>query len=188
MGILGYVSLKIQYRKVLYYADWTNTRRQYRLSSLTPKTIVDLRRIFNGTTTVLIVHKYQSLSLLRRLLGPIDTRNCINMKNTGTAAKILSVYLSKNRKNRSYYNYQRDHWLSILSVVNIHLMLKSSLPVSHVLKIIEQELVKYKRDITPVLLFEKFMEMELYVITSKDPVHNEPIVSLPSKSTERTLA
>ncbi len=188
MGIPGYVALKIQYRQVLYYADWTNTRRKYRLNSLTPKTIADLQRVFNGTTTVLIVHKYSSLLLLKRLLGPINTTTCINMKNTGTAAKILSGYLSRNGKNRSYYNYQRDHWLSIFSVVNIHLMLKSSLPASHVLKIIERELVKYKRDITPVMLFEKYMDMGLYVTVSRDPIHNEPIVSLPSKSTERTLA
>lgn len=192
MVVSGYVALKIQHPKILHYADWTNTRRKYYLNRVTSKTVLDLRRLFNGRTTILLVNRRKILSALQKVLGTVNTFKCIDVANTGSASKILSEFMSKRKKKKSYYNYQRDHWLSIISVVNIHLMLNREVPKSKILKIVERELVKYNRDITPQVLLEKFINLGLYIVLPKyishtDGFYREEIVSIPDNKMDRTL-
>lgn len=168
MVVTGYVALKI-HKYILQYADWTNTRRKYRLHNLTSNNVKDLRRVFNGKTIVLIVDLEQSLQVIHKVLGPVDTSKCLEVADAGLASQILNFYLERNQKKKSYYNYQREHWLTLLSVINIHLMLHGgSLPKNKVLKIIQRELIKYKRDITANVILDKFVSMNLYIYQKID--------------------
>lgn len=192
MVVSGYVALKIQHPKILHYADWTNTRRKYYLNRVTSKNVLDLRRLFNGRTTILLVNRHKILSVLQKVLGTVNTFKCIEVANTGSVSKILSDFMSKRKKKKSYYNYQRDHWLSIISVVNIHLMLNREVPKSKILKIVERELVKYNRDITPQVLLEKFINLGVYIVLPKyisysDGFYREEIISIPDNKIDRTL-
>lgn len=168
MVVTGYVALKI-HKYILQYADWTNTRRKYRLHNLTSNNVKDLKRVFNGKTIVLIVDLEQSLQVIHKVLGPVDTSKCLEVADAGLASQILNFYLERNQKKKSYYNYQREHWLTLLSVINIHLMLHGgSLPKNKVLKIIQRELIKYKRDITANVILDKFVSMNLYIYQKID--------------------
>jgi len=196
MVVLGYVALKVQ-RNTIHYADWTNTRRKYRINGLTLNNIKDLRRIFNGKTIILIVNMEITLNLLKKLLGDVNTTKCFEVEDIGSVSHILNEYLDKNRKKKSYYNYQREHWLTLLSVINIHLLKNGGkLPKEKVLKIVERELIKYKRDITSNVLLDKFVSMGLYIYHSNDNIgeeigfndafekvfHKDSTTSLPAKS------
>lgn len=192
MVVSGYVALKLQNSKLLHYADWTNTRRKYYLSRLASHTIIDLRRIFNGKTAVLLVNQDKIVEKLEKVLGPLNTSKCIDVANTGSASKILTDFMTERKKKKSYYNYQRDHWLSIISVINIHLMLNSEVSKSKILKIIERELAKYNRDITSQVLLQKFINMGLYDIKSvyipcDKGLYKEEIMSFPDNRIDLTL-
>jgi len=192
MVVSGYVALKLQNLKLLHYADWTNTRRKYYLSRLASNTISDLRRIFNGRTTVLLVNQHKMLDILESVLGPLNTSKCVDVKNTGTASKVLADFMVEHKKKKSYYNYQRDHWLSIISVINIYLMLNSEVSKSKILKIVERELAKYNRDITSQVLLQKFINMGLYNIKSVyiprgEEFYKEEIISFPDNRIDLTL-
>lgn len=186
MVYFGIVALKI-YKNILYYADWTNTKRTYRLDKLSELNIEDLKRLFNSRTTVLIVNKSESLKRLSKILGPLNSKKCLDVENTGKVSKILNDYITSSQKKKSYYNYQRDHWLSILSVVNIHMMLKSSLTEKEVLKILEDELTKYNRSIKADELLEKFVELGMFVKTSTEHDHTDLMISIPDDSICFTL-
>jgi len=190
MVVTGYVVLKL-HKYTLYYADWTNTRRKYRIDRLTLHNIRDLRRVFNGKTIVLMVNKEQMLSFIHDILGSVNTSKCSEVEDIGSASQILNFYLQTTRKKKSYYNYQREHWLTILSVINIHLLIHGSLPEDKLLKIIHRELVKYKRDITASALLDKFMSMNLYQRIDIGNVgnimlvsHKHSMVSLPESKTD----
>lgn len=192
MVVSGYVALKLQNSKLLHYADWTNTRRKYHLARLPSHTISDLRRIFNGRTTVLLVNQHKLLDILQNILGPLNTAKCIEVENTGSASKILTDFMTEHKKKKSYYNYQRDHWLSIISVINIYLMLNSEVPKSKILKIVECELAKYNRDMTSQLLLQTFISMELYDVKSvyiphAEGLYKEDIISFPANRMALTL-
>lgn len=184
MGANGYIALKLR-RTVLHYADSTNTRRRYKLQEISKKNKQDLRRIFNGKTVLLIVDLERVLKVLRSLIGSdINTSKCVQVKDIGHAFQILDDYLERNQKKKSYYNYQREHWLSIISVINVHLLMKNVLSKNVVLKIIRGELLKYNRDIKAEILLEKFFELDLY---KKLFVYNEEMVSLPDNKIDLTL-
>lgn len=168
MVVLGYVTLKVQ-KNIIYYADWTNTRRKYRLNSITFNNVKDLKRVFNGKTIVLIVNIERTLAILKRILGPINTTKCIEVEDIGPVSQILNHYLDINQKKKSYYNYQREHWLSLISVINIHLLLNGGkLPKEKILKIVKRELIKYKRNISCNVLVDKFISMGLYMYHKND--------------------
>lgn len=205
MGYFGYVALKL-HNGSLYYADWTNTKRKYSLQNLRKSDINDLQRMFNSKTTIIIVNKAKVLKNLESFLGPIYNKKCVDSKNKGTAARILNEWIVENKKKKSLYNYQRDHWLSILSIINIQLMLRNEIPQSEVLKIIEDELNKYNRDMKPQIVFDKFLELGVFIrkkskdFTSKgfivkdlktkysnDCIYKEPMISLPDNKTFLTL-
>lgn len=187
MVVTGYVVLKL-HKFTLYYADWTNTRRKYRTDRLTLHNIRDLRRLFNGKTIVLMVNIERMLPLIRNVLGSVDTSKCSEVEEIGSASQILNFYLEANRKKKSYYNYQREHWLTILSVINIHLLIHGTLPEDKILKIIHRELIKYKRDITARALLDKFVSMDLYQRIDIGNVmlvsHKDSTVSLPDSKTD----
>jgi hypothetical protein len=184
MVLYGYVVLKVQ-KTALFYADWTNTRRRYPYSEMSDQQINDLRRIFVGKTFILIPDMKRNMPTLLKILGkPINTTRCKDVEYRGTAMNILTQYLNKNGKRKSYYNYQRDHYLSILSVINIHLIEKGSMREDELLKIISFELNKHNRRIPAETLLEKFIEIKMFI---KHPNYKHSIVSIPDRRIDLTL-
>ena len=157
----GYVALKIRNRKTLYYVDWTNTRREYDLNNLTTKEIEDLKRLFNGKTTVLVPVKSRTVSILCKKIGRIDCKNCVSVKNARTAPKMLFTYLSRNNLPGGYYNHRRGVFLSILSTLNLHKLVRGWVSQETTLKIIKQELEKYWKKTDPEELYEGFVRIGL---------------------------
>ena len=91
------------------------------------------------------------------------------------------MYTNKLLERKSIYNYQREHWLSIISIINVHLTLNNNAMTKNgILTVIRQELSKYKRNITAEALLEKFLESKLYI-------YKESMISLPDNNIDRTF-
>lgn len=151
MPYYGYIALKLQKKcgkYVLYYVDWTNTLRRYSDPfSFTQEEKEDLCRVFNGRNIVLLHNKEKVLPLLQKelSLSAFHTRRCYNVNGHGTVQQLLNNYVQKYKKKKSFYNYRRDHWLTILSYVNIQLIDKIELSYNEVLMLIQEGLKFCKR-------------------------------------------
>jgi len=185
MVLNGYVVLKIQ-KDALYYADWTNTKRRYIFSDIDEQKITDLRRVFSGKTVILIPNMERSMPMLLNLLGkPLNTTRCKDVKQKGTAMNILTRYIESNGKRKSYYNYQRDHWLGILSVINIHLLINDFVKEEQLVKIISSELKKLNRNFSAYTLFSIFLDLKMLVRCESS--YKDSIISIPDRRIDLTL-
>lgn len=161
MGAIGYVALKIKNKVVLYYIDWTNTRREYRLDNLTNSEIEDIKRLFGSETVVLIPSKSKTISLLRKRIGEIDYSRAIGVKGTSSPAKMLFTHLSKNGIPGGFYNHRRGTFLSIISTLNLHILIHGLLSKETIMLVIKQELKKYWKKSRPETIFEGFIRVGL---------------------------
>jgi hypothetical protein len=151
MPYFGYIALKLQKKageRILYYVDWTNTLRRYSDPlCFSEEEKEDLHRVFNGKNVVLLHAKRKVLPLLQRVLAlsTYQTRRCYNVNGRNTVQQMLNEYLEAHHKKKSFYNYRRDHWLTILSLINIRLMEKQSLTYNGVLLLIQEGFALCKR-------------------------------------------
>lgn len=158
----GYVSLKLKADWILSYVDWTNTRREYDLKCLNPKDIEDLRRLFLRRNVVLVPSKEKMIPILRRKIGNVDYSNVVSVGGNFSPAKMLFTHLSKHGLPGGHYNHRRGIFLSIVSTINLHMMIYGLLSKEMIMKIIRQELYKYWRKSNAHTLFRGFVRTGLF--------------------------
>lgn len=161
MGAIGYVALKVKNKVLLYYIDWTNTRRQYHLNNLADSEIEDIKRLFKGNTVILIPSKSKTISLLRKRIGGIDYSRAIGVNCSSSPAKMLFTHLSKNGIPGGFYNHRRGTFLSIISTLNLHILLYGLISKETIMLVIEQELKKYWKKSNSETIFEGFIRVGL---------------------------
>lgn len=158
----GYVSLKLKSGWILSYVDWTNTRREYDLKCLDSKDVEDLRRLFFRRNVILVPSKEKILPILKRKIGEVDYSNVISVGGNFSPAKTLFTHLSKYGLPGGHYNHRRGIFLSIVSTLNLHMMIYGLLSKDMIMKIIRQELYKYWRKSNPYTLFRGFIRTGLF--------------------------
>lgn len=161
MGATGYVALKIRGKKRLYYVDWTNTRREYDLNNLDSSEIEDLRRLFTSDTIILVPSKSKTISILNKRLGSMDCSRVLGVCSGSSLPKILFSHLSSNGIPGGFYNHRRGAFLSIISTLNLHLLIHGMLSNSTTMLIINQTLKKYWKKTKAKVVFDGFIRIGL---------------------------
>lgn len=160
MGAIGYVVLKIKGKK-MFYIDWTNTRREYDINNLNPTEIEDFKRLFNSNTIILILLKSKTLSILNKKLGEIDCSRVLEIEGSSNLPKLFFTYLSINNIPGGFYNHRRGAFLSVISILNLHILIYGLLTKKTIIKIINNDLKKYWKKTKAKVVFEGFVNIGL---------------------------
>lgn len=183
--VQGYIALKLQNfneKPVLNYIDWSNTIRRYNHpKNFTKEEREDFRRAFESKNVFLLYEKDKLLPILKRELKLSDFHGwkCIDITGRGSLQNLMNNYFYKNKKKKSFYNYRRDHWLSILSHINIHILEKGKgVSYNEILSLIHEGLCLCKRNDMPETdLFNYYVEFGMLKII-KDLDQNT-LITLP---------